>query len=255
MIQSYVISLESEIKRREHIVKQFNKHKTNFQFFNAVTPKTSSKEIQLLGLKDTQFVSLSPGELACFLSHLKLWNLAVQEKMEYIAIFEDDIHLGEDFEKLLNESMWLTGLDIVKLEKFRSTVELSFSSKRIEGLKRRLYILKGKNLGTGGYILSQKGAKYLLDYVKNLGTAEAIDAVIFNQRKYPKVLPIYQLEPAVVIQDTKLNRESLGLESSLESSRNKNKRQELVNNKITHKLKKELVRLGRSFAKRKSHFT
>lgn len=53
MIQSYVISLESKRKRREHIVKQFNKHKTNFQFLNAVTPKTSAKEIELSGLKDT----------------------------------------------------------------------------------------------------------------------------------------------------------------------------------------------------------
>lgn len=196
---------------------------------------------------------MSPGELACFLSHLKLWNLAVQEKIEYIAIFEDDIHLGEDFEKLLNDSMWLTGLDIVKLEKFRSTVELSFSSKKIEGLKRKLYKLKGKNLGAGGYILSQKGAKYLLDYVRNLETA---DAVVFNQRKYPKVLSIYQLEPAVVIQDNKLlGGESLGLESSLESFRNKNKRQGLADIKITDKLKRELVRLPRSLSKRKSHFT
>ncbi|EGK15180.1 glycosyltransferase family 25 protein [Psychrobacter sanguinis] len=254
MIKSYVISLEKEYERRDHIVKQFAQHDTEFQFLNAVTPDTTFEEIQTLGLMDLNFESLTAGELACLLSHLKLWHLAVEENYDYIAIFEDDIHLGSDFNKLMNDSSWLKDLDIVKLEKFRPTVELSFNSIKIEGTNRKLHILKGKNLGTGGYILSLKGANYLIRYFKRLGYVEAIDAVLFNERKYPKDLPIYQLQPAVVIQDSKLNEQSVGLTSSLTGYRRQHKNRETNKPTLGYKINRELVRFRRSFDKRKSRF-
>ena len=248
MINCYVISLASENARRDHIITEFSKSNVDFSFFDAINPLNAAKYIDKLGLKEKSFGNLSAGEVACALSHIKLWHIAVEKKLKYIAIFEDDIHLGEHFNYLMADTEWLQDIDIVKLENFRKRVELSFTSKKIKKIDRSIYKILGKNLGTGGYILSLEGAKYLIQYIENLKEIEVIDALMFNQRRYVKTLPVYQLKPAVVVQDSILNGEDVILLSSIDQSRQQGNE---VNNqqKISFpvKIKREFIRLTRSF--------
>lgn len=256
MIESYVISLKNQRERRNHIKDQFKPHHTNFQFFDAVTPDISMIEIQKLNLSEEIVGELSTGELACALSHIKLWHLAVEKNLEYIAIFEDDIHLGEDFGMLMVDTKWLKNIDVLKLEKFRAKVELSFLSRSLKSSDRKIYKMLGKHLGCGGYILSLDGARYLISYINKLPKLDVIDAIVFNQRKYAKNIAVHQLYPAVVIQDSILNSDNIKLTSDLQQYRDEKKEFETRKKKlsITAKVKKEAVRFTRSFKMKKVNF-
>ena len=74
---------------------------------------------------------LSQNELACLLSHVSLWQKAIDEKIPAIAIFEDDIHLSQDAELFLKDSNWLSH-DIVKIEKVYSKVFLDLNKSNID---------------------------------------------------------------------------------------------------------------------------
>lgn len=46
-------------------------------------------------------------ELACFMSHTNIWQKMIDESRAYLAVFEDDVYLGEDAEILLNNMEWI----------------------------------------------------------------------------------------------------------------------------------------------------
>lgn len=251
MIKNFVISLSSHTVRREHITREFDKHNVDFEFFNAITPKDLDIQLNRLQISRDKFDELSDVEMACLLSHMCLWEKAVSENIEYIGIFEDDIYLGNDFYHIVNDLSWAQGLAIIKLEKFHSKAEVSVFGQSISNTNRSLHQLLGKNLGTAGYILSQQGARYMLKYLKSLNVIDAIDAVMFNQIKFPKNIPIYQVLPAVVIQDSILNRQNINLTSSLEASRRPERKQSIA---LKDKFKRELDRARRSLRMRKIKF-
>lgn len=56
------------------------------------------------------------GEIACALSHIVLWNFVLENNLDYINIFEDDIYLGENAKELLEIDYIPKDTDILKLE-------------------------------------------------------------------------------------------------------------------------------------------
>ncbi|NUG81734.1 glycosyltransferase family 25 protein, partial [Acinetobacter bereziniae] len=111
-MKSFVISLTSAEDRRVHIKEQFGNKDIPFSFFDAIEPMQLDHQAQKIGLAIQQN-NLSQNELACLYSHISLWKKAVDEKMQAIAIFEDDIYLSAGAELFLKDSNWLT-VDIVK---------------------------------------------------------------------------------------------------------------------------------------------
>ena len=59
---------------------------------------------------------MSDGEVGCALSHIVLWNLALENNLNYINIFEDDIHLGENAKELLEIDYISDDIHVLKLE-------------------------------------------------------------------------------------------------------------------------------------------
>ena len=55
-------------------------------------------------------------EIACALSHIVLWNFVLENNLDYINIFEDDIYLGENAKELLKIDYIPEDTDILKLE-------------------------------------------------------------------------------------------------------------------------------------------
>jgi len=93
-MKKFVVSLSSAIERRKHISAQFEKQGIEFSFFDAVTPDIAASDAQLMKL-NVHENHIARGELACFMSHVHLWKKIVEDNIAYMAIFEDDIHLGE----------------------------------------------------------------------------------------------------------------------------------------------------------------
>src|SRR5699024_11048906 len=102
----YVISLKSAELRREHIKSEFKKNDIPFEFFDAVEPSMNQKIIDKLDINRAQVEDLSVSELACLLSHLCVWQQCIDEDLDFVGIFEDDVDLGNDSKLLLNDTSW-----------------------------------------------------------------------------------------------------------------------------------------------------
>ncbi len=147
-----------------------------------------------------QFYQLGAGETACFLSHQKCWHAAAAGDAEYSAIFEDDAHFGESAGELLRTTSWIPkDADIVKLE--TTLVRTLFDKLPATGFgSRHVNRLRGTHGGTCGYVVSRQAARKLI--AASEGFVDPVDQYMFNTGSavWPS-LKIYQLTPAVCIQD------------------------------------------------------
>ncbi|MHC5171658.1 glycosyltransferase family 25 protein [Acinetobacter johnsonii] len=202
-MKNIVISLKTATARREHIVQEFGKQNIGFEFFDALTPDLArplAKQMQF----NIQEDFLSPGELACFMSHVSIWQKMVDEQIPHLAIFEDDVYLGQDAAELLNNAGWINpNWDIIKMEAFADQVFLGNAQSEIANGMRRIVQLTGKNLGTAGYILSIEGAQKYLEYVKKIQLIP-LDQVMFDEFIRHTFHSVYQMTPALCIQEMML---------------------------------------------------
>ena len=128
-MHNYVISVKNSYKRREHITQEFSKHHILFDFFDAITLETIERACNELSIS-LENSQLSDGEKACFLSHLCLWKKCIDKKLDYIAVFEDDVYLGKDANSFFMDHNWLTNnqFDFIKTETFLQERKLAFNS-------------------------------------------------------------------------------------------------------------------------------
>lgn len=199
-MKKFVISLTSALDRRQHIQSEFDKHDVAFEFFDALTPDTATGFAQSLGFKIEE-ANLTPGELACMMSHIAIWKKAIDENIPYVTIFEDDVYLGEDAHKLLSQADWIRPeWNIIKIETVLKKIISARNSFEIPGTRRKLSQLKSKHLGTGGYILSLKGAQIFFDYVHSTNL-RPLDELIFEEFIFKYSEPVFQIKPALCIQE------------------------------------------------------
>jgi len=177
------------------------------------------------------------------MSHVSIWQKMISEGIPHLAIFEDDVYLGEDAEYLLNNSKWINSeWNIIKTEAFCKKVFLSSDIYEVIADKRYIARLKGKSLGTGGYILSLYGAKIYLEYISN-NKLLPLDELMFDTFISHKSEPVYQMTPAICIQEMILNetKTDLLLPSALAEDR-KNRMYMETRTKL-HKLNREFNRI------------
>lgn len=240
---NYVISLTTEQKRRKHITEEFGKQNIPFEFFDAITPnliEETAKKFNITFDRSSK-ATLCDAEIACALSHIVLWNFVLENNLDYINIFEDDIYLGENAKELLNVDYIDSDTDILKLETLYGKIMLG----KMYQIKceRNIFHLKFKHTGMGGYSITAKGAKYLLNKIKNTRLDLAIDTLIFDDLLSQHDYKVMQLFPAVCIQDCILHGKS-HFESSLDEGRlsvHKNQ----IPAKPLAKIKNEFIRIKR----------
>lgn len=239
ILKNFVISLSSALERRHHITQVFNEQGIDFEFFDAITPEKA------YDLKEKYFPeccsdNISDAELACAMSHIAVWLHAKELGLKYVAIFEDDIYLGGNANLFLNCSNWIPkNIDVIKLETFLTKIFLGDSAGNIHN--RSLYQLKHFHFGGAGYILSLKAIDCLLTEIKMKKNILPIDWVLFYNPIYDNGIKVYQLSPALCIQDKVKNKE-ITFESSLEEGRVQFEAPK-IKVKFINKIKRELIRL------------
>ena len=241
-MQNLVISLKTAIDRRKHIEEQFESKNIAFQFFDALTPDLARPLAEKMKLNISNEY-LSPGELACFMSHVSIWQKIVDENTPYLAIFEDDIFLGEQAEEFLNTASWIDdNWHILKIEAFSKKIIIN---KRVRKLKngRSLFTLGCSHVGAAGYILSQKGARYLTSLLQNIEIVEPLDHILFDPKYHPESMELVQMMPALCIQGYlyKVNDPLFG--SSLEAQRVNRRLKESKKRTLINKIFRELNRI------------
>jgi len=160
--------------------------------------------------------SLPPGATACFLSHRDCWKRVVDEALPYAVVLEDDLHLAPDAASMLRHGDWIpTDADVVKLETRLCRIRVDKAvAAAISG--RTLHRLRSSHMGTGGYIVTRKGAERLLSLSERLEAP--VDHVMFNTGLASAIsLTTFQVLPAVCVQDSYIGQQSmvLGIESDL----------------------------------------
>jgi glycosyl transferase family 25 len=105
----------------------------------------------------------SPGEVGCFLSHIRVLELMRDRGYGRICILEDDVRLAPDFSDYLKDDLaWPSGADVLKLEIALPKPRLRVMELgRIAG-RELVYIPEGGEPGSAAYIVTAEGAKRLL---------------------------------------------------------------------------------------------
>ena len=245
--KNVVISISTANKRRNHIIEQFGQKQIPFEFFDAFTPSDRLGTHLQRYLPNVETTSkLTAGEKGCLMSHFMLWKKCVEDNLDYISIFEDDILLGENAEQFLANDEWLKvrfnfqEIFVLRLETFLMPVQLEHQQQILPFQERNMDILKSKHFGTAGYIISNGAARYLINLFENLAVdkVKAIDEIMFNEQVNVGIYQVYQLNPAICVQELQLNQEESLLVSDLE--RERKNRPKIKKNKT---LKQRLVRI------------
>jgi glycosyl transferase family 25 len=245
-MKNYVISLSTALERRANIERGFSAKRVEFAFFDAVTPATVDAAARALGL-DAGRTQLHPLELACLLSHASLWQKAMDERLDHIAVFEDDIHLGEDAADFLMNSAWIPAqCPIVKLEAFyRKIVVNTDRAPIVLPHRRRLLLLDEVHMGGGGYILSQAAARELIGFAARCNELAPVDHIVFDHYPRASGSKIYQMSPALCIQDMHLTKGPTRFPSHLQDVRSirKGENKEKANLGLAGKVRREIGRV------------
>lgn len=241
LTHNYVISLTTAEKRRQHIENEFGKQNIPFSFFDAVTPSNIEEVAEKLNiiLDRSPKALLSDTEIGCALSHIFLWHFMLENQLDYINIFEDDIHLGENAKALLEIDYLPDDTDVLKLE----------ANGRIFGgepskikCNREIIPLTFKQSGAAGYTLTPKGAKYLLSKVQNKQLTLPADDILFVEFLSQKDYNVVQLLPGICVQDFIINPNPF--ESSLSAGRAQVSHNQIKSSPL-EKIKKEWIRVKR----------
>lgn len=247
-----IISLEEAIERHQHMSDFMNKNKLIYKWFNALKKENAIKlATQLNLIKKIDTTSLSSGEIGCMMSHIALWYEMVEQKIQWMCILEDDIHLGNNTQDFLGNTNWIpSGFDCIKLEKMDNSI-IVYNSPIYNINDRKLSPLAGCHLGAAGYILSLEGANKLIDYLNKINTIAPIDRVIFEEVTNLNFFTTLQMHPALCIQDDVLNKNKESLVSYIEKERQsikKRKEEEIKHQQnIFSKVKREILRLKNQF--------
>jgi glycosyl transferase family 25 len=153
-------------------------------------------------------------EIACLHSHRAVWRRFLDSGAAFACILEDDVIFSPDFPSLIKSERWIPAdADAIKLDTFFNKVMLDKDAHAVNG--RRLALLHTRHESSAGYIVSRKGADRFLRITEK--ATLPVDYVIFPEDPRARGLAVYQLTPALLIQDS-LHRKSIGAEQNFSSS-------------------------------------
>ena len=182
----YLINLDRNPDRLAHMRRQLD----GIAFERLPAVDGSNAPLTAKGL--TRF------ERACLESHRIAWRRFLATPSGHACFLEDDLHIRPGFAALVSSEEW-TPADAhsVKLDTYLQPVTLGEKRAAIGG--RELARLHSRHQSSAAYILSRDGAARYLEL-----TASAVapaDYALFPNRPGRAGLRIYQLFPAVAIQD------------------------------------------------------
>lgn len=180
---AFVISLKESAQRQDSIRQQFDALGIPFAFLDAVDGRQMDVQAQKLydGARRLRCFGrhMTGGEWGCLLSHMAVYERIVKDGLSVALVFEDDVIPAAalpDVVRALCKSP--VKYDLVRF----------FGSPKIERRPKRLVMpmpgdlwlsrLPGVHGGAHAYLITQAGARKLLDYINRNGTAFPIDTLL-----------------------------------------------------------------------------
>lgn len=218
-MQVYYINLAERTDRRARMEARFAALGLNAVRVDALTPAAVTDDQRTRYCNINAHRWQTEGELACSLSHAEAMRQFLATGADYAAIFEDDVILSPSLAKLLKEVGRTTpDFDLLRLEADNLRLRLPPQAEGTLG-GHTLFRLHGAVGGAAGYIVSLRAARRILDGNEIL--SDPADEALFNPaRALSKTLVVRQLDPALVIQEDRVEAvDTIRADSNLEPLR------------------------------------
>ncbi|MCL6707225.1 glycosyltransferase family 25 protein [Pseudomonas sp. R2.Fl] len=212
----YLINMDRDADRLAHMSVQLKG--LPFERLRAFDGRSLSDEDLALIRAERPNASWSRGQIGCFFSHLEAWRRIAEGDDAYGLVLEDDLHLSEDFSRFAapdRMNAFPADADIIRLEATSNSVLLGPSVLDVDG--RALRRTRSSTWCTGAYLLSKPAAAKLLALDKSTHTVADYFLFSYEYSPVPALLTIYQLTPAVAIQDKFANPAATTFGSNIET--------------------------------------
>jgi glycosyl transferase, family 25 len=224
VIKSFLINLDRSPDRLQFFSDQAREYGLPFERISAVDGRSMSQaDYEQSVSKAFEFQPITLFEAAVFLSHRSIWQRVVDQKLLCAAVFEDDVVLSPEVRTFfLHAESIIESIDLLKLETtLRKVVceKHSLPNETAHSIQR----LRTWHGGAAGYIVSNRGARLLLNATKLL--ADQVDQVMFNPlSSISSQLHIYQCIPALCVQKDLQDRNKTAVfASTIERSKTRGK--------------------------------
>ncbi len=202
------------LSHREDRWKDFTENAKEIEFlkyerFDAVNGEKCEPNLWLQRLFDGNDYNMRVGLVGCAMSHIKLYVELLNSDCDAYLILEDDLKFVPNFEKkficLVEQFMNFEG-DMVYLghhlrndasEEEKNEAYDTESMPRIEKWSTSMSFSRSLG-GTGGYLITRRGAERLLDFIDRNGMTNGIDTV---QQKAADELDIFYSIPHLYYSD------------------------------------------------------
>ena len=209
----FVLHYSKLTRRKQHILEQFEKHGiTDYEFIEKFDKDVITDDECPEFSKD--YVANRRAELSLHLKHLYLYRLMLSDNYEEVLVLEDDVILSDNFMKKLTEYMTQMPKDYDMLF-IGNGCNLHIPRNQLianqyiyaKCLHETAWGGNGAARCTDSYIIHQRCAKKLCDYVADAGAAlvetKKINLPVdwwLNEAARDLVLKVYWAEPTIISQ-------------------------------------------------------
>lgn len=174
-MQIFIINLKESTDRRQYMIEEMKKLNIQYEFFDAINGK-NIKNIDKIYDKETAIKvygrELKLGEIGCAMSHLLIYKKMLEENIEQALIFEDDIIIANDFNKVFSQILKLENNGIILLGQSDSKLKTKIYFQSISQ-HHKLKKIFNSGYGAYGYLICKKAAEKI--YANNFPITQPID--------------------------------------------------------------------------------
>lgn len=206
-IKTWIVNLDRRPDRWRKFCGQKEVKCLRHERFSAVDGEKLIPNGQLQRIFEGNDYNMRQGMVGCALSHIKLCIDLINSSYNAFCVLEDDLdfvpHFREKFLHLYNNlpADWdLCYLGHHLWKKFRAP-EYGFYDKDALPNTEKWDVAKSFEYsmgGTGGYIISKKGAQQFLELLNRFGMTNGIDTM---QQKFANMMNIYYCKPHLIYSD------------------------------------------------------
>ena len=220
--KSFIINLKKREDRRQYMEELFsNINFTNYEFYEAINGYEIPLTLEIKNLFEGNDYGNRKGVIGCALSHYNLWlKLANDNLNDYYLIFEDDIHISDNFMEELNQAIKLlddnmntvNNIDFLYLgySKYDSSENTNYDdSENIKRIKLKEININNFIGGIFGYIATKNGALKILDIIEKEGIKYGIDWLMRQKAKHlDGPLNLVTIQPNIIFSEWVRNIDS-----------------------------------------------
>lgn len=198
----WVVSLDRATDRRDFVERVFGEAGLPFEIVPAVDGRALSAD-DLRSYSSTRAMyeygrELGRGMLACSLSHLRVLERMIDDRIPEVVVFEDDTRPVDGFSDILRARGELpSDMDVVTFHSlFEWATPHPISNDLLAG-RYRVCQYERTPMGTQAYLVTRRAAQRVLDVAYPVGLPP--DELLFRPR--PAGLTVYGIEPAPVVHE------------------------------------------------------